>query len=90
MAAVGAGGGAAVGLFALGLSASMITIPIAAGAAMLGGGTALTYRKSYRYYLRKFTDILDEMLGAVAVHAKTGGSFASPVTPSLPVSEGES
>jgi eukaryotic-like serine/threonine-protein kinase len=85
MAAIGAGGGGALGLFALGLSAPMIIVPAAAGAALLGGGTVLGYRKSYRYYMRKFTDILDEMLGALAVHAKTGGSFAAPVTPSLPL-----
>jgi hypothetical protein len=87
MAAVGAGGGGAIGLFALGLSAPMIVLPAAVGAALLGGGTALTYRKSYRYYLRKFTAILDEMLGAIAVHAKTGGSFAAPAAPAPPVGE---
>ncbi|MBA3890161.1 MAG: hypothetical protein H0X64_06495 [Gemmatimonadaceae bacterium] len=78
MGLVGATGGGAIGLFALGLSAPMVTIPAAVGAALLGGGTALTYRKSYRYYLRRFTKLLDEMLGAIAVHAKTGGNFAAP------------
>ena len=85
MGLLGAGGGGLVGFFALGLSAPMITIPAAAGAALLGGGTALGYRASYRYYLRQFTKLLDEMLSMIAVHAKTGGSFATPLTPAVPV-----
>ena len=87
MGVLGAGGGGAIGLFALGLSAPMVVIPAAAGAALLGGGTALGYRASYRSYLRKFTDLLDEMLGAIAVHAKTGGSFVASQTPALRVED---
>ena len=72
---IGGAGGTGIGLVALGFT-PLIAVPAIAGAALLGGGAVLGYRNSYRYYLRKFTELLDEMLAAIAVHAKTGGSFA--------------
>ena len=88
--ALGAGGGAATGVFALGLAGAMIALPAAAGAALLGGGAAVAYRSSYRHYLNRFTGILDDMLAAIAVHARTGGTFASHGLPPLPAtSDGE-
>ena len=55
---------------------AMAALPAVAAAGLLAGGTAAAYRASYRSHLRKFTDVLERMLGSVAAHAKTGGSLA--------------
>jgi hypothetical protein len=83
MAVLG-GGGAAGGAVALGLTGALLALPVVAGAAVVGAGTTVGYRALYRGYLRKFTAILNDMLGAIAVDAKTGGSFAPRLTDSRP------
>lgn len=82
--ATGFGGMAGVGLgLMLFGPGAIVALPAMAGAALLGGGTGIGYRAAYRHYLRKFTSLLNDMLAAVAAHAKTGGSFA-PARPQLP------
>lgn len=76
MAALGGTGAAGIAL-AAGVTSAVIVLPVAAGAALLGFGTAAGYRKAYRYYLEQFTTLMNEMLGAIAVDAKTGGAFVA-------------
>ena len=75
----GGGAGLGIGLAAMGMSA-MVALPVVAGAALVGGGTAAGYRALYRHSLQKLTELFEQMLASVAVHAKTGGAFA-PIPP---------
>jgi hypothetical protein len=80
---IGGGVGGAIGAGAIGLAGAMLVLPVAAGAVLSGAGVAVGYRAMYRHYLRKFTELLNEMLATVTAQARTGGAFAS-VTPPAP------
>ena len=70
-----------IGAGAMGLGAAVVALPAMAAGALVGGGAALGYKASYRYYLRKLTDTFTEMLSTIAAHTKTGGAFIQPVSP---------
>ena len=75
MGGMGAGGGAAVAA-AAGVAGGLLALPAVAGAALLGGATAVGYRAAYRYSLRRLEEIFAGMLQSVDAHARTGGAFA--------------
>ncbi|HVH13298.1 MAG TPA: hypothetical protein VM759_09615, partial [Longimicrobium sp.] len=71
------GGGIGVGIgLAAGVSSALLALPVAAGAALFGGATALGYRAIYRYSFRKLQEELERLLQGVDAHARTGGAFA--------------
>ena len=70
------GGGATLGALAFGVSGALLALPFVAGAALLGTGTAVGYRAMYRGYLRKLNGNLEDLVGAIALDARTGGGFA--------------
>lgn len=74
MGGLGAGGGAGVAAVA-GLAGGIIALPVLGGAVALGGVTAVGVRAIYRHSLRKFTELLDQMMRGVDAHARTGGAF---------------
>lgn len=69
------GGGAAAIAAGAGLAGALVALPAIAGAALVGGGTALGYRAAYRHSLRKLAGLLERMVQSVDVHARTGGGF---------------
>lgn len=77
---VGAGSGVGIGV-AAGVAGAALALPAVAGAAVLGGATALGYRAAYRYSLRKLKEELGRMLQGVDAHARTAGAFAVPRPP---------
>ncbi|HYW11686.1 MAG TPA: hypothetical protein VE871_06995 [Longimicrobium sp.] len=79
---LGGGGGAGVAA-AAGLAGAAVALPVAAGAAAVGGAMAAGYRVLFRYSLRKLTEELGRMLQGVDVNARTGGAFAAPRPPGL-------
>src|SRR5690606_22700388 len=84
ISAVVGGASAAGGAVALGLTGALIALPVVFGAAAIGAGTTVGYRALYRSYLKKVTGNLNDMLNAIAVAARTGGSFAARGAPELP------
>lgn len=78
--ALGAGGGAGIAV-ATGLAGAAVALPVAAGAAAIGGAVAVGYRVLFRYSLRKLTEELGRMLQGVDVNARMGGAFAAPRPP---------
>lgn len=81
MGAVGGGLGAALtgGLLAAG---AVLAVPAAAaGLAAFTAMGAWGYGAMYRYYRRKFTSDLEELLQRVDVDARTGGGFKPPSEP---------
>jgi hypothetical protein len=83
MGGMGAGGGVAVAA-AAGVAGAVLALPAAAGAAVLAGVTAAGYRAGYRHSLRKLGEVLESMLQAVDVHARTGGGFTPAPRPPAP------
>jgi hypothetical protein len=83
MTAMGGGGAAAVAA-AAGVAGGILALPAVAGAAALGGITAVGYGAAYRYSLRKMEEIFSRILQSVDAHARTGGAFAPVPRPGAP------
>ncbi len=63
---------------AAGLAGTVVALPVAVGAAALGGLMMTAYRAQFRRWVGKITGELERMLQAVDVQGRTGGAFAMP------------
>lgn len=77
----GGGVGAAVAVKAFAVAGGLVLLPAVGAFAAVAGLGALGYGAAYRYYLRKLTDDLEELLQRVSVDARLGGAFAPPAPP---------
>jgi hypothetical protein len=83
MSAGGAGVGAAVGVKAMALSGALLGVPVLAGAALVGFGTALAIAPIHRWALGKVRRELEDTLAAVETSMRAKDIFGE-APPALP------